>query len=404
MLFPMPFFVGVLCGVAGLLLAGWIAALYAEWFHLSSFEGASGYMIVAVALLGGAAAFGIGVVCGWRAGAFGKGSGFGLGIVAGLSFLAWGFARLTGDVPPTWDGGKLAVVAELRAPQGWSPSNRARFHGVTTQLLRMEGGVERYYFQGHTDWEDARLADGRWTIPGHAEVFTRKGRRKLRFVADRDTLAEFDLALPARPGKEFAQWSSWQPESGFQFRFCLRKANEVLAAENGKYERIESEWKQRVAAMKPGAPLSEWTPLVYTGNQRSPDSGVLVRVLEVIRARPAELAPLLVSKDPHMARCALQAVGQLQTIPPELLPAMRTAAANLADDLRAYATTFDARDPDLSGAVELKLRFSDWAQAWRDTGKPFPPELSSIGTQAASVPEGTEIDGLKAMAAEYQKN
>jgi hypothetical protein len=286
MLLRMPFFVGLLCGVAGLLLAGWIAALCADWFHASSFEGASGYMVVAVALLGGAAAFGIGAVCGWRAGSFGKGLGYGMGIVGGLSLLAWGFARLTGDVPPTWDGDKLAVVAELKAPEGWRPSNRARFRGVTMQLLRMEGGADRYYFQGHTDWKEARLDGRRWTIPGHAEVFTHKGQRKLRFVVDEEKLAEFDLALPARPGKEFAQWSGWQPASGFQYRFCLRKVDEVLAAENGKYERIEREWKQRVASMKPGAPLSEWTPLVYTGDQRSADSAVLAQVLEVIRARP----------------------------------------------------------------------------------------------------------------------
>jgi len=57
-------FVGFLTGVLGLLAAGFIAAACVSWYHISSFEGKSGYFMAAIALLGGMAGVIIGMVTG----------------------------------------------------------------------------------------------------------------------------------------------------------------------------------------------------------------------------------------------------------------------------------------------------------------------------------------------------
>ena len=44
--------IGVLTGVVGCVGAGFVGALCARWYRISSFEGASGYYVVMIALLG----------------------------------------------------------------------------------------------------------------------------------------------------------------------------------------------------------------------------------------------------------------------------------------------------------------------------------------------------------------
>ncbi len=55
MSWPVSLLVSLLAGVAALLAAGLVAAAYAEWYQVSTREGAAGFMVVGVALLGGLA-------------------------------------------------------------------------------------------------------------------------------------------------------------------------------------------------------------------------------------------------------------------------------------------------------------------------------------------------------------
>src|SRR5215470_9084510 len=55
-------FVALLTGGLGLFVAGFVAAGCVHWYHISGFEGKSGYFMGAIAILGGTAAFFIGLV------------------------------------------------------------------------------------------------------------------------------------------------------------------------------------------------------------------------------------------------------------------------------------------------------------------------------------------------------
>ena len=55
----------VLTAVFGLFAAGTVAGLAVDWYHISSFEGGSGYFVILMALLGGAAGFVIGLIASW---------------------------------------------------------------------------------------------------------------------------------------------------------------------------------------------------------------------------------------------------------------------------------------------------------------------------------------------------
>ena len=55
-------FAAALAGVAGLFLAGFIANACVSWYHVSSREGASGYMVMFLGAAGGIAGLIIGFI------------------------------------------------------------------------------------------------------------------------------------------------------------------------------------------------------------------------------------------------------------------------------------------------------------------------------------------------------
>lgn len=105
MSWPLSIFVGLLTGALGLLSAGIVANACATWYRMSNFEGASGYFVVGMALLGGIAGVIAGIVIS-RIVAAGPAPGFlrGLGIswafvliVSGVvAALAWALAGSAG--------------------------------------------------------------------------------------------------------------------------------------------------------------------------------------------------------------------------------------------------------------------------------------------------------------------
>src|SRR5689334_2693173 len=110
--------VGVLSAPLTGLIVGTAAGLCADWMRMSGREGAVGYFIVAMALLGALAGFllGIGVARGWFgvSGGFGRSLAFTVAPVLVLSLLVCGVVWLTADSDPTVDGRKLDLMLELR--------------------------------------------------------------------------------------------------------------------------------------------------------------------------------------------------------------------------------------------------------------------------------------------------
>lgn len=94
---PVSLLIGFLSAGIGAVASGLVAGLVVEWFHITSFEGASGYFIVGMALLGFVASLIVGVVTcrrmaagddpdPWRA--FAVAHGLTLGTIAAIGLVA----------------------------------------------------------------------------------------------------------------------------------------------------------------------------------------------------------------------------------------------------------------------------------------------------------------------------
>jgi hypothetical protein len=207
--------VALLSGTAGLFASGWVTSLHAGWHQLPNREGAVGYLIVFMALLGGVAAFVAGLVIARMVAAgsdpgFFKAAGSALGLVAGLAGLVLVVSRLTADIPPTIEGRPLVLEIELRLPVGAVPP-REREGSPRFELGSVVGGTRRDSVYGTLHLDRAREEGGRWILPASAELFTSRGQRSIEAHLGDECLGRFLVPLPAHPGKEHEAWSDWMP-------------------------------------------------------------------------------------------------------------------------------------------------------------------------------------------------
>ena len=113
--------IALLTAAVGLVLGGYLASLAVGWYRVSSFEGGSGYFVVAFALIGAIAGLVLGLI-GSRVAAASFGFGFWKALLAsqvtlvGIAAIVGGIARLAADVPPTLDGETMLLVVEIRWP------------------------------------------------------------------------------------------------------------------------------------------------------------------------------------------------------------------------------------------------------------------------------------------------
>lgn len=210
--------VAVITGLVGMLLSGVVANQAVSWYRISSFEGGSGYFVVGMALLGliGGALVGL-VTARVMAAAdpsFIRVLGVSAAIVVGVVGGAGGISRLLADVPPTANGEGLYLAFELRWPASESRSP-ADFRGPG--YARLGAGtsdrVVRKWGDGVLFVDDARQVDGRWVVPGIADIFTARGDRILDVGIGDSTLAGFIVNVPSHPGPESAGWSEWLPRA-----------------------------------------------------------------------------------------------------------------------------------------------------------------------------------------------
>ena len=113
--------VACITGILSLFASGYVADLAVGWYQISSFEDGSGYFVVFMALVGGAAGFVVGLITSRAVAArpkagFLKGLAFSCASVAVLLASVAGVARLLADVPPEIDGQSLFLLVELRWP------------------------------------------------------------------------------------------------------------------------------------------------------------------------------------------------------------------------------------------------------------------------------------------------
>ena len=219
----------------GLVLGGYVASLAVAWYRVSSFEGGSGYFVVAWALLG----FVVGLVLGLVMSRVVAGS-LHLGVwktllasqtaMATLALIVGGVARLAADVPPTLDGQRLLLAVELRWPAAAQTSPATDTTPRRLRLYSVSGRTARDSRDGALWMEDARREDDRWVVPGAVAVYTSRGDRLLTIEPLPEGATGFMVPLPAHPKRAQLAWSDWMPHAsdGFALRFRVLPVNQPV--------------------------------------------------------------------------------------------------------------------------------------------------------------------------------
>jgi hypothetical protein len=386
-----------LSAVAGLFLAGFIAHACVSWYRISSREGASGYFVIYLALIGAVTSGFVGLV-GARMVASRFGPGFGrelAGALAAVSLIAAvvaGVCRLLADVAPTIDGRDLNLEVEFRLPDTHRadrpPSHRNEWR---IRLAALSGHTQRTYRDGEVRAEAARYEDGRWTVPAEGYVFTERGRRVISLECEGKDEGGFVLPLPGRPGREFLSWSDWLPrqqasgqpwpEDKLSYRFRVQKTIPPPPPKSEAEVKAvrDAEEAARFAAVPLDAPVQTWFPyLAY-------EQPLTQRALQVLSGRAtlaSELGALVVDEDPKLAHDALCCIGLLPAPSNELIGAVQAAGREIGVRITRFNQTPSDRDPSFETAVDPARRFYGWMRAVQNLrercGGDFTPELKTI--------------------------
>lgn len=237
--------VGLITAAATMLAAGYVANLAAGWYRVTSFEGASGYFVVGLALVGLIVGLIIGLVAArYVAGSadpgFLKALGLALAVALGAVALVGGVARLNADVSPRFRGQEVTLAVEFRWPEGQEPPPAA---DSVEWFLRLSAASGRTLRASHTGplWrEDARLEDGRWIVPGAVDLFTGRGDRVIDVAPQGVIPNGFIIPLPGRPGAAHLAWSEWLPRpreglpaaaGGITYRFRVVPQDQAVRTE-----------------------------------------------------------------------------------------------------------------------------------------------------------------------------
>lgn len=247
------FFVAFVTAVAAAISSGFAADLSVSWYRITSREGASGYFVVGMGLLGflGGAVVGLVVsriVAGGPSPGLAKALGLSLGAVLAVVGSIAGVARALADVPPEVDGEPLWLVVEVRfPPDRWAsaaelPADAVLRLGACGRLDR----TVRVQRDGLLFADDARREEGGWVVPGIVELFTSRGLRILDVVLEGNSAAGFIVPVPAHPGAREREWSDWlprpRPDGGpaatpLTYRFRVVKRSEPVRSETfGPFE------------------------------------------------------------------------------------------------------------------------------------------------------------------------
>ena len=398
MSWPISIFVALLTGALGLLAGGLIMNACIGWYRISSFEGKSGYALVAVALLGGLLGLIVGLVTsrmltGEGLTGFLKGVGIAWGLVLAIAAIVTGITWSLADIPPTIDGKELMLDVEIKLPVDVTQSPAQGQGESSLALGSVVNHTQRKSESGELRPADARLDAGRWVVPGSVHVFTMRGLRSITVQVNGPPAFGFIIPLPARPGREFAEWSEWEPRPPAPnppwpdgkpcFRFRVTPIEppppgptaEELAATEADSQQAKFE------AMEAGAPIAEWLPWTRFGVSDEHKAEALTHIYW--RGTLAdEMKALMTSKDADTAAEALRLVEQIPEDLSCLVPPVADVGRDIAARIRRVNETTVESDPSYAGAADVSVRFSAWMAAVRTLRKTcdgdFTPELREI--------------------------
>ncbi len=386
----------LLTGIVSAIAAGFVAAGYATWYRVSSFEGAGGYMVIGVGLLGGLAGLVFGLVvarygAGGEAGSFPSALSVALGSVAVIAGVAAGGGWLLAEHPPTLDGHELMLEVELRLPPGQAPGAAPQ----AGDFFNLEVLVDQQFHSrqsGEFSPQEARQEGARWIVPASAYLHTQRAGRVIHWRLAGIEAPRFQLALPAKPGHEYMQWSAWGPrppedqtpwpdtEPSYRYRVQPLLPPPPPPSESEKQAAALAEEERIIAAFAPDTPLRDWLPYLRSS---APQARVQT-VLAQLSARSnfvAEAVTLMRDADPHRASETLRLLTQITPAPQTLVEPVRAYGAELGQRLREIVALPVEDDPGYHQAADFSLRFSAWRAAanhLRSAGGDFAPELETI--------------------------
>lgn len=389
--------IGLLTGVVGCLGAGIVGSLCARWYRISSFEGAAGYYVVLIALLGAVVGLIGGIVCSRfvpeTGGApFLKGLGLSVGSMTGLLGLVLIVCRLAADLAPEIDGQSLELAVEIRCPEGFTFPVATDQYGAFA-CVDLPGGRRQPTEKINLD--AAKQIDGRWIVPVTVPLLTSVSRKYFRAYFNKQNDAFFGLLLRGHPDQRDFEWSKWiesgwnasEPEPPTEKKFHLRYRVQKVPppppqpAQEEIEAREAAEEQAKFEAIPPNAPITEWLPYTRYGAREDR----LQVAVEHITAREDfvdELGALMISPDQEIAVDALRVVEHLPQPPAALLAPVAGAGQAIAARMRKVNATTPEEDPSYLGAADISLRFSAWMVAVRTlrekSGGDFTAELNEI--------------------------
>jgi hypothetical protein len=355
------FLIAVITSLLAATGAGFIGAACVDWYRVSTREGGDAYFVVGCVLFG--------AFCGFIGGFvlsrfFGSTFFGGLGTAAGallvlegiIALVAWGLA----DVPPKINGHELDLVVEIRLPAGADKPPVLEENQFLQFSSGGKGTVPRAREIGTLDVAKARLVDGRWVVPGSVRIFTTREYRFLTVVLNEKDATGFQMLFPGHPGPQYAQWSTWQPDTGpadpwpssrTSYRFRIQERIPV----------VEVPPPDPFLALTPQSPLKDW--MAYSDAYgRDPDRQALID--QQAKARLGELADLVRSPRSEESGPAISLVVRLNLNDPQILQALRDVAASIADQLKVF-NKMSAQDPGYQDAANVPMmRFNEWGNCW----------------------------------------
>lgn len=395
---PLSLLIALITGMVGLLVSGFTANACVDWYHISSREGASGFFVIGLALLGGIASGLIGLIIARvvSAGAdpsFGKALAVSLGLVLGIGGLVAVACHGLADIPPTLEGEELRLEVEIRLPLDQKTSPKELKGEPRLELGSVVNQTRRASRTGELKVAQARLEDGRWVLPGEVLLFTSRGQRSLDARIGDDVLAGFLVPVPAHPGQEHEQWSDWGPrppadsppwpDTQPSYRFRVQRIppppppptlEEQAAAKDAAEQAIFD-------AIPSGAPIQEWLPYTPEWQHERRRSAAMERITSR-EGYAAELGNLMLGEDVRQAEAALRFIGQLPSPDAALVTAVTAAGRDLVLRCKKVNASTVEEDPHYEGAADLSLRFSAWMVAVRALRErnlgDFLPELGEI--------------------------
>ncbi|HEV8268337.1 MAG TPA: hypothetical protein VGR00_08900, partial [Thermoanaerobaculia bacterium] len=280
--------VGLLTAIAACLGAGVVAAVCVSWYHITSREGASGYFVVAMALLGLVGGAVIGIVCARVVAArpsptFLAALGLSFGVTLGLLLLIAGFAWLGADFPPKIEGKELVVEFEIRLPEGVAPPSKEDVAGLRWSATITADHGSRSQRIGGVEADKATKVEGRWVVPATVFLHTSNPGKSLGVVLGNDFVSQFfDLRIGARPTHVDMSWTPWMTEPHFGNLTPVPPKDAIAVRYRVQYyveppppppvpsqEELEAKAKAErdaaFAALTPESPLDAWLSFTRYG-------------------------------------------------------------------------------------------------------------------------------------------